>query len=118
MKKDNRHVRRSSTRHWILQRLTAILLIPLSLWLITRSNYLYGEYETALGWASDPIVAALLELTLLILLLHAHLGIVVIVEDYVTNAWQKFSLRLSASGFALLAIATLISSVTLVATVN
>ena len=116
MKTERLNLRLGGTTHWILQRLSAALLIPLALWLIiSSSNYFYSEYEMALGWASDPIIAVLLELTLLIFLLHAYLGVAVIVEDYVKSAWQKFFLRLSASAFALTAIGTLTASIKLVA---
>ena len=62
---------RNGSKHWIAQRLSAILLTPLSLWLIADgSNYIYKEYSTAVQWISKPFIATLLGATLTLFLFH------------------------------------------------
>ena len=86
------------TGHWRWQRLSALLLIPLSLWLILSfSNVVYSEYHKSLAWAAAPFVRSLLGLTLISLLFHGHLGIVVVIDDYVRGAWRKRAIKISAS---------------------
>lgn len=89
MVKKNSHSQHKGTRHWIWQRISALLLMPLSLWIISSGrNYVYEDYELVLFWASKPITAVLLQVTLLLLLLHAYLGMIVIVDDYVQGVWR------------------------------
>ena len=83
--------------HWRWQRISALLLIPLSLWLIVSfGNVVYSEYDQSLAWVSTPFVGFLLGLTLINLLFHGHLGIVVVVDDYVRGPWRKKVIRISA----------------------
>ena len=85
------------TGHWRWQRVSALLLIPLSLWLILSfSNVVYSEYNQSLAWVSGPLVGSLLGLTLVSLLFHGHLGIVVVIDDYVGERWRKKAIQLSA----------------------
>ena len=85
------------TGHWRWQRISALLLIPLSLWLIVSfSNVVYSEYDQSLAWVSAPLVGSLLGLTIVSLLYHGHLGIVVVIDDYVRGPWRKKAIRTSA----------------------
>ena len=85
------------TGPWRWQRISALLLIPLSLWLIVSfSNVVYSEYDQSLAWVSRPLVGALLGLTLIGLLFHGHLGIVVVIDDYVRGPWRKRAVQISA----------------------
>jgi succinate dehydrogenase / fumarate reductase membrane anchor subunit len=87
----------NATGHWRWQRISALLLIPLSLWLIVSfSNVVYSGYDQSLAWVSSPFVGLLLCLTLVGLLFHGHLGIVVIVDDYVRGPWRKKAIQISA----------------------
>ena len=82
MVKSSSHSQHKGTKHWIWQRITALLLIPLSLWIIgSGRNYIYKDYELVLLWASKPITTVLLQAALLLLLFHAYLGIIVIVDE-------------------------------------
>ena len=85
------------TRHWRWQRISALLLIPLSVWLIVSfSNVVYNEYQQALAWVSSPLPGLLLGITLISLLFHGHLGIVVVIDDYVRGPWRKRAIQISA----------------------
>ena len=70
--------------HWWAQRLTAVALIPLVLWLVGSIVELAGADIVAVeSWIADPIVAVLLVLLLGTAFHHAQLGLRVVIEDYV-----------------------------------
>jgi succinate dehydrogenase / fumarate reductase membrane anchor subunit len=88
---------KKGTRHWRWQRMSALLLIPLSIWLIVSfSNVVYNEYQESLAWVSAPLPGLLMGITLIILLFHGHLGIVVVIDDYVRGPWRKKAIQISA----------------------
>ena len=55
----------------------------------------YSGYEQSLAWVSIPMVGVLLSLTLVILLLHGHLGLTVIIEDYLRGSWRDRAIQIS-----------------------
>jgi len=85
------------TRHWRWQRVSALLLIPLSLWLILSfGDVVYSKYDQSFAWVSAPLSGFLLGLTLISLLFHGHLGIAVVIDDYVRGPWRKRAIQISA----------------------
>lgn len=81
--------------HWWLQRLTAIALIPLLLWLIFSLPTLVSlDYAQAKDWLSQPLNAFMAVLLSWILAIHARLGVQVILEDYVSTRWQEVVLQI------------------------
>lgn len=75
--------------HWWLQRLTAIALIPLAIWLAFAVSMLGdASYGTVRAWLETPYVAVLLILFVVATFYHSQLGLQVIVEDYV-HGWLK-----------------------------
>jgi len=80
------------TGHWLAQRVTAVALIPLSLWfVISVMIYLRADYGTVLNWMHSPVVAVLLVLLVATLYYHAYLGLQTVIEDYVHDEWLKVS---------------------------
>ena len=74
---------KDGTRHWWLQRVTAAALIPLTLWLAYSLAHVANmDYESARTWLSSPVSAVLMLAALWALLLHAKLGLQVVIEDY------------------------------------
>ena len=72
------------TGHWWQQRLTALALIPLTLWLMVSAFYLIGaSYGVARAWVRQPITAIFLLLFIGFSLYHLKLGLQVIIEDYI-----------------------------------
>ena len=70
---------------------TAIGLIPLSLWFVISVIGLAGaDYATFKGWLSGPFNASMFVLTILLVIHHAQLGIQMVVEDYVHGEGVKF----------------------------
>ncbi len=82
-------------RHWWAQRLTAVALIPLSLWFIYSLTTMYiANYETVILWLSNLKNSLLMLLFILTLYYHAALGLQVVIEDYVESVWQRKALLL------------------------
>jgi succinate dehydrogenase / fumarate reductase membrane anchor subunit len=80
---------KEGAHHWWLQRLTAIALIPLAIWLAFAVAMLGNtSYENILTWLQTPHVAILLILFVIATFYHTQLGLQVIVEDYV-HGWLK-----------------------------
>jgi succinate dehydrogenase / fumarate reductase membrane anchor subunit len=75
---------REGVGHWWMQRMTALALIPLTLWfaasLIARIR---GDYSTLILWLRSPFTSVLIVLLLIALFYHMALGLQVVVEDYV-----------------------------------
>ena len=102
--------REKGTRHWRWQRLSALLLIPLSLWLVVSfSGVVYSEYNQSLAWVHTPHVAILLVVTLVSLLFHGHLGVVVVIDDYVRGPWRKRATQISVLVTVLTALFAIVS---------
>jgi succinate dehydrogenase / fumarate reductase, membrane anchor subunit len=90
-----------AVRHWSLQRLTALALIPLGLWFAVSVMALAGaDYESVVGWFGAPLNAILLALLIIATFYHLVLGVEAVVEDYVHDErWKRLvpSLLRSAS---------------------
>ena len=75
---------KSGSAHWWGQRVSALALIPLSLWFAGSVLQLsHADYTGVIIWLHTPWVAVLLSLFLVTLLYHAYLGVQVVIEDYV-----------------------------------
>ena len=72
--------------HWKWQRRSALVLIPLSLWLLySLIHHIGAPHEQAYAWVANPLVALLLIVFVTALFYHAKLGLQVIIEDYVSE---------------------------------
>lgn len=98
---------KDGTHHWWLQRLTALALIPLSLWFAAALiTYAGADYEAALQWLRSPLVTVMFLLLLASVFYHAQLGLQVVIEDYIHLEWLKFA-SLIAVKFAMIVLALL-----------
>ena len=99
--------------HWWLQRLTALALIPLGLWLVSSLVCLAGADHAQISqWLTAPFTLGALALTILTAFYHAVLGLQVVVEDYVHAHAAKLTLiiliQFAAFGLATAAIIALL----------
>jgi succinate dehydrogenase / fumarate reductase, membrane anchor subunit len=89
--------------HWWAQRLTAIALVPLSVWFMAWLFCLLGaDPGSARAAVADPVSAFLLIVFLVALFWHAQLGLQVVVEDYVHTRWLEVTLQISIRFLAFL----------------
>jgi succinate dehydrogenase / fumarate reductase membrane anchor subunit len=81
---------RDGTGHWWSQRVTAVALVPLTLWFVFSLLGLPAwDYDTLSTWAQVPISAFLSVLLVAVAAYHSYLGTTVIVDDYVTGTGSK-----------------------------
>jgi succinate dehydrogenase / fumarate reductase membrane anchor subunit len=81
---------KDGTAHWWAQRVSAVALIPLTLWFVFSLLTLPAlDYDTVRTWLSVPISGFLAVLLVGVLAYHSYLGTIVIVEDYVTGTGMK-----------------------------
>jgi succinate dehydrogenase / fumarate reductase membrane anchor subunit len=78
--------------HWIVQRLSALALIPLGLWFVVALMCHVGAgYPAAHAWLHRPAVGILLVLLLIATFYHLVVGVEVVIEDYVHSAWVRIT---------------------------
>lgn len=69
---------------WVAERLSSLILVPLTLWALWSATQLAGAgYDGALEWFAQPINAGLLALSLIATIWHMNMGLKVIVDDYI-----------------------------------
>ena len=72
--------------HWITQRVTAIALVPLTIWFVSILAMMKdSSYQSSLNLVSNPFNATILILLILSMFWHAQLGLQVVFEDYISN---------------------------------
>ena len=80
----------SHTLKWIMQRLTAILLIPLSFWFVYICIFFQKISYAEIIIFFSSYLNSFLFLTLIVsMLIHSKLGCETIIEDYVKSAFLK-----------------------------
>ena len=93
----------SGVGHFKQQRVTAIVLIPLTVWLAVSALGLAGATEVSvLIFLSNPLNAVLLGSFVLISLYHLALGVQQVILDYVPHEGIKLFLMFCNYGFAFL----------------
>lgn len=81
---------RGGTRHWWLQRVTSLALLPLTLWFAVSAASLAGaSHDRVTGWIGDPVNAVLLLAAIGLTFHHTAAGLQVVVEDYARPEWAK-----------------------------
>ena len=93
---------KDGTGHWWAQRLTALALVPLTIWFCTSVIALSGaDYAAVVNWIQSPVVAGLLLLLIVSTFYHASLGLQVVVEDYVHHEMTKIAMLLVIKALAI-----------------
>ncbi len=96
---------KEGVEHWWAQRISALALVPLTVWFVVAIVGLAGaDHALFVAWVRDPVAAILLVLLLVATFYHGALGLQVVIEDYVENETLRFGLlivmRLAAIVFA------------------
>lgn len=77
-------------RRWWYQRLSAVALLPLSLWFIYDLSTLASlEYAVVRDWLAAPSSVILFILLIPTLFYHAQSGLQEVIEDYVASERQQ-----------------------------
>ena len=77
-------------KHWKLQRISAIAMIPLVIWFVSSLiSTLINGYDQSVNWLQSPINATGLVLLFGTLYFHAASGLQVVIEDYVHHEGLK-----------------------------
>lgn len=78
---------REGVESWWLERVTAVALIPLTLWFAGSLVALRGsDYTRFVTWFKAPLDTLLMVLLLIALFSHLALGLRVVIEDYVHSS--------------------------------
>ena len=78
------------TRDWWIQRVTAVALLPLTLWAVKFLNLcVTAAYPETLSWLGQPLNSAGILTWILVVCYHAALGLHVVIEDYIAVPGQN-----------------------------
>ena len=103
---------KDGTHHWWMQRITAIALVPLTVWLVAALVAIgTADYAETVLWLRSPTVGIALLLTVGAVFYHAQLGLQVVIEDYVHAEWTKVTAVVAVRLLAIAATATAAFSV-------
>ncbi len=93
---------KSGLHHWWNQRMTAVAMVPLVIWMVSLCILMTGaSYQDALSIASHPANATVLILFVAVGFWHAILGLQVILEDYVAAEGLRLVLIVVIRMFAI-----------------
>ncbi|WP_293539508.1 succinate dehydrogenase, hydrophobic membrane anchor protein [Phenylobacterium sp.] len=102
--------------HWVAERVSAIALIPLSLWMVYAALVVSRTgYSGAVAFLANPVNAVLVVLVLVVSGWHMHAGARVIIEDYMHRILGRSALLVLNLFVAVLATALAVFSVLKVA---
>jgi len=87
---------RDGVSHWWVQRMTAVALVPLSLWLVFSVALLRGASQPEVqAWIATPFVTVLLLLVVVATFLHLAMGLQTVIEDYIRDGVAKITALLA-----------------------
>ena len=79
--------------HWILQKVSALVLIPLGIWfLFMIKDFLYYDFTNKILWFKNFYNSLLLSIFILVSIFHLRLGLTVVIEDYIHSFKRKKTL--------------------------
>jgi succinate dehydrogenase / fumarate reductase membrane anchor subunit len=102
---------KSGAAPWWAERVSAVAIIPLSLWfaasIITHSG---DDYFSFNAWLRTPLPTIAMILLLVALFYHTALGLQVVIEDYVHSAAKFAGVALMRLGCFALAVAGIVAT--------
>ena len=103
---------KAGTHHWWMQRVTAVALVPLSLWFVASLiSVVSADHATVIAWLHSPLVAILCCALIVATFYHGQLGLQVVLEDYVHSEWLKLTSIVLMNLLSLLLAATCLFAV-------
>ena len=99
-------------KHWWQQRITSVILIPLTIWFITYMSLNFGKpYIEIKSSLEEPFNAIAMSLFLIATFFHLQQGLQVIIEDYF---YKRFWIILNSLACGFLLVIGLFSLIKLV----
>ncbi len=94
---------KSGVEHWWVERLTAIALVPLTIWFVVAVLLHLGQPQLAVvHWAAHPVNTVLLLALVMLTFHHMQLGLQVVIDDYVHDTRSHLVVSLLNKGASLL----------------
>ena len=93
---------KDGTSHFWHQRLTALLLIPLVLWIGFSLAALPVDHATLVSWVQQTWVTIALVLLIIVVFYHAQLGLQIVIEDYISSHSRRTAVLLLSNLLCLL----------------
>lgn len=95
--------------HWWMQRISSMILIPLSFWFVVYTkNLTILTHAEISAWLTEPLNSFFAVTWLMTVFYHAALGLQVVIEDYVHTEWRKiatlWAVKISFLGLGLAAV--------------
>ncbi len=107
---------KDGTHHFIVQRITALALIPLTIWVITLALVLVrADYARAHAIVHHPFAAVWLTAFVIATFWHAQLGLQVVIEDYVHPRWLEITAQLAVKFFCVVGALTSVLAIVRIA---
>lgn len=98
---------KSGTHHFWQQRVTAVVLVPLTLWFVWAVvRYVGAPYSEVIAFLSHPVSGVAMVMFVSAALAHMVLGLKVVIEDYIHNEGSKVALLLLVNFIAIAIAAT------------
>jgi succinate dehydrogenase / fumarate reductase membrane anchor subunit len=92
-----------AVEHWRVERITAIALVPLTIWFVIAVISLLGQPQHVVAhWVSHPVNAALLLALITMTFHHTQLGLQVVIGDYIQSKPMELIATLANKGLALI----------------
>jgi succinate dehydrogenase / fumarate reductase, membrane anchor subunit len=77
---------KTATLHWLMQRMTALALIPLTLPLLVFLDLcITAPYQQTVAWLQAPLNRLCIGIWVLAVFYHAAMGLQVVIEDYIAK---------------------------------
>lgn len=95
---------RRGSKAWLAERLSALALVPLSLWFVASVVRLEGATRADMvAWLHAPVPLVLMLCLIVSVFWHMELGLRVVVEDYVHSSLLRIPMLVLQRGICIVA---------------
>ena len=102
---------KGGVEHWWAERVTAVALVPLTIWFAASIMAVAGsDHASLIEWLGSPLSSVGMVLLLIALFYHMALGLQVVIEDYVHSGAKIALLVAVRLGCFALAIAGIVAT--------